>query len=135
ALIMAFYYIFVMDPRDQAGLQYAEMSFRLLTGFAIFQVFAFTPKVVSPTLLLVACVTVSVLGIAVAATGEPVIYAELARPATFTGGPEGVHSTSYVLTAVFLGWITLWRAGYVGWRLTLAFTLPLLATIVLYHVR
>jgi O-antigen ligase len=90
---------------------------------------------VSPALLIVSSAVIAIYATFVAATSPMVFYAESMRPATFTGGEEGVHSTAYVLTAIFLGILTLWRLGRLRTSSLVLMSAPLLTLILLFEVR
>jgi O-antigen ligase len=134
AFLVAFYFIFLSDPLLIAGSP-SELSLRMLTGYAIFLLFAFAPRMVSPTLLISSCVVIVIVATLVAATGQPVFYAGTVRPAVFTGGEDAVHSTALTLTAAFLGILTLWRMGRLATVGVVILSVPLLILILLLQVR
>ncbi len=135
AFLIAFCFFFLMDQSLVTGSVYAERSLRLLTGYAIFLLFAFARRMVSPTFLILSCIATVIAATLIAATSPWISYAEIMRPATFTGGEEGVHSTAYVLTATFLGILTLWRLGRLATASVVLMGAPLLTLIVLFGVR
>jgi hypothetical protein len=61
--------------------------------------------------------------------------AGIVRPAAFTGGDDGVHSSAYVLVAALLGTFTLRRTGYLSNTGTFLLAVPLLAFLVAFQVR
>lgn len=131
----AFQFIFVADPRVHSPGDYASLALRLMTSIAVIVYFGHERKIASPRLLVVLCVGITLAALWAVATGEPVDYAGTMRPATFTGGPEGVHSSGYVVTAAFIGILVLWQLGWLGARWSFLLGAPLLALIVAYQVR
>jgi O-antigen ligase len=129
------FFIFSMDPRDQNGSYYATLLLRMGTCLAVPLVFTHGPRAMSPNLLVASSALIILTAVLVAATGKETLYAETIRPASFTGGIEGVHSTGYVLIAVLLGIGTLWRCGWLSVTHALLLTTPLVLLIVLFQVR
>lgn len=134
-LLFAFQFTFVVDPLAHSPGGYASLALRLMTSIAVLIYFGLEQKIVLPRLLVILCVSILLAALWTAATGKPVDYAGTMRPATFTGGPEGVHSSGYVVTAAFIGVIALWQRGWLGTRRALVLAIPLLALIAAYQVR
>lgn len=135
ALLPAFHFIFVMDPRAHSLADYAGPALRLMTCIAVFVYFGFERQTVSPILVKILCISILVMALAVAATGAPVMYASVMRPATFTGGEEGVHASGYVVTSAFIATVTLWRLGRLGTGWLVLLATPLLALTIAFQVR
>lgn len=133
--VLVFYFVFCMDARQQDGAIYATLVVRAGTCLAIMMVFTHGPRTVSPSLLAISIVIIGIAAAFVAATGAPTMLGETLRPATFTGGKEGVHSTGYVLAAALLGSITLWRCGWLSLPRLLILATPLVALILMFQVR
>lgn len=133
--IPVFYFLFRMDPRDQNGTEYATLLVRMGTCLAILLVLTHSPRVASVRLLVLSAIAITLVAVFVAATGELTVYAESIRPASFTGGHEGVHSTGYVLTAVLLGTIHLWRCAWLSASHMLLLATPLTVLVLLFQVR
>ena len=134
-LVCIFQFVFVVDPGVRSAGDYASLALRLMTTIAVLVHFGHERPVMLPRLLVVLCVSVLVAALWAVATGAPVNYADTMRPATFTGGLEGVHSSGYVVTAALVGTIVLWRRGWLGAGRSLAIGLPLLALVAAYQVR
>jgi hypothetical protein len=134
-LVCAFQFVFVADPRAHSVADYASLALRLMTCIAVLAYFGHERQIVSPRLLIVLCASVLVAALWAVATGEPFDYAGTMRPATFTGGPEGVHSSGYVAAAALVGTMVLWRRGRLGTGWSLVIGLPLLALVAAYQVR
>lgn len=134
-LACAFQFIFVADPLAHSPVDYASLALRLMTSIAVIMYFGHERKIVSPRLLILVCVGITLTALWVAVIGEPVDYAGTMRPATFTGGPEGVHSSGYVTAAALIGVMVLWQRGWLptGWSIVLG--APLLALVMAYQVR
>lgn len=134
-LVCVFQFVFVADPGVHSTATYASLALRLMTSIAMVAYFGHERASVSPLLLIVLCASVLAAALWAAATGAPVAYAGTLRPATFTGGPEGVHSSGYVATAALVGTMVLWRRGRLGTLWSLLIGLPLLALVAAYQVR
>lgn len=134
-LLCVFQFTFVVDPLAHSPGDYASLALRLMTSVAVVIYFGHERKVASPRLLIILCVGILLAALVAIATGEPVDYAGTLRPATFTGGPEGVHSSGYVTTAALIGVVVLWQLGWLGPRWSLALGAPLLALVAAYQVR
>ncbi len=134
-LVCIFQFVFVLDPGVRSPGDYASLALRLMTTIAVLVYFGHERTAILPRLLVVLCVSVLVAALWAVATGAPVDYAGTMRPATFTGGLEGVHSSGYVVTAALVGTIMLWRRGWLGTGWSLVIGLPLLALVAAYQVR
>jgi hypothetical protein len=134
-LVCVFQFVFVGDARAHSVTDYASLALRLMTSIAVLVYFGHESPIVSPRLLVVLCASVLAAALWAVATGDPIDYAGTMRPASFTGGLEGVHSSGYVATAALIGTMVLWRHGRLktGWSLVIG--LPLLALVVAYQVR
>jgi hypothetical protein len=134
-LIFVFQFAFVVEPGSHTVAGYASLALRLLTSIAVLLYFGQERQVVSPRLLILLCVAVLSAAVLALATGQPVDYAGTMRPATFTGGPEGVHSSGYAAAAALVGTMVLWQRGWLstGWGLIIG--MPLFALVAAYQVR
>ncbi|MHB2266474.1 O-antigen ligase family protein [Aliihoeflea sp. PC F10.4] len=134
-LSCAFQFIFVADPLTHSAGEYAGFALRLMTSIAVVMYFGHEGKIVSPRLLVVLCVAITLAALWPALTAAPVDYAGTLRPATFTGGPEGVHSSGYVTAAALIGVMVLWQRRWLatGWSILLG--APLLTLVMAYQVR
>lgn len=134
-LIPAFNFVFVMAPGQHNFSDYAGVTLRLATCIGVLVYFSHERSSVSPTLALAICVSTFVVALYTAITGEPFEYAGILRPASFTGGEEAVHSSSYACAAALLGAASLWRAGRLRTRYFILLGLPLLGLVIAYQVR
>jgi O-antigen ligase len=89
----------------------------------------------SPRLLLLSIMVILLTAVFWAVTQPALNYAGTLRPASFTGGEEAVHSAAYVMIALLLGTLTLWRARWLSLGHMLALATPLLVLVLLYQVR
>lgn len=132
-IILLFHFIFLQDQVETA--LYVGMIVRLLTCLGAFMVLALARRCASPRLLIATSASILAIALIVAATGPGAVLGDIPRPATFTGGAEGVHATAYALTAAFLGTITVWRAGWLRTATCLLLALPLFVLIAMFQVR
>lgn len=134
-LTCAFQFIFVADPLAHSPADYAGLALRLVTSIAVFMYFGHERTIVAPHLLIVLCLAIALVALWTAATGAPVDYAGTFRPATFTGGPEGVHSSGYVTAAALIGVLVLWRRGWISTGSSVVLGSPLFVLVLAYQVR
>jgi O-antigen ligase len=134
-LVCACQFIFVAGTSVQSPADYASLALRLMTSIAVLIYFGNERKILSPRLLLMLCFGIPLAALWAVATGEPVNYAGTMRPATFTGGEEGVHSSGYVVTAALIGVIVVWQRGWLGLRWSILVGAPLFALVCAYQVR
>lgn len=134
-LIFVFQFAFIVEPGTHTVGAYASLALRLLTSIAVLVYFGQEQPLVSPRLLIILCASVLGAALVAVATGDAVDYAGTMRPATFTGGPEGVHSSGYVAAAALVGTMVLWQRGWFSTWWSLAIGSPLLVLVAAYQVR
>ena len=134
-LTCAFQFIFVADPLAHSPVDYASLALRLMTSIAVFMYFGHERNIVTPHILIVLCLGIALTALWTAATGAQVDYAGTLRPATFTGGPEGVHSSGYVTAAALIGVTVLWRRDWIPTGLSVVLGAPLVVLVIAYQVR
>ncbi len=134
-LVCAFYFVFMMEPHAHSLGEYSGLALRLMTCISVLIYFNFEEKVISPRLLAFLCISILIAAAWTVLTEPSIVYAELLRPATFTGGFEGVHSSGYVTAAAFVGVVVLWKLSWIRTGMLVVLGAPLLMIVVAYQVR
>jgi O-antigen ligase len=119
----------------RSGPQYAALTLRSTTAIAALALFVSAPGIVHPRLLFGLYAGVVLAALAAFGTDGFRIVAGILRPASFTGGEDGIHSSAYVLAGAFLGTLTLRRAGYLAASATFLLALPLGLLLLGFQVR
>jgi hypothetical protein len=115
--------------------KYFADTLRLVTVLAAIAYFSSVRHNIKPIYFILSCTAVAAVAVAAYVLLGTIMFAGTARPASFTGGWDGVHSSAYVLTWALLCAVILWRQEAIPRWLALALVIPLAALILYNQVR
>jgi hypothetical protein len=121
--------------RIEAAFDYFAATLKLVTALAAIAYFSSVTPKIKPIYFVSSCIAVAAVAALTFALHGTIMFGDAARPAPFTGGLDGVHSSAYALTWALLGTAILWRQAAMPRWLALAIIIPLAALVLYYQVR
>jgi hypothetical protein len=119
----------------EAAFDYIADTLKLVTALAAIAYFSSVTPKIKPIYFVLSCIAVAAVAALTYALQGTIMFGVSIRPAPFTGGLEGVHSSAYALTWAFLGTAILWRQASIPRWLALVIIVPLAVLVLYFQVR